>query len=342
MNERNNYIDWLKGFAIFTVVLGHCWMRSYSQYWLIYRFHMVLFMVISGYLFNGKRCFRDFLTKKVQGLLLPYAAFSAFSVFLTVVFLDGKYNFAKYLLGMVLGGKFCGWYYNFTLWYLPLIFIVSVIMYFVVNKSGRWYFLIMGAAFLLSVPVNYIARLFFDKNYIPFSFHVIPSALVCMMFGYWLKGKSYDGTLLKNRYLNAFLAVALGLLGFALNLGRRDTIYNVESYLYLPAALMICHMIVNLTRKCYNKIVCFIGRNSLYILGTHRCIMHVIEKRTGLEDFLVSYNITGFAASMLISVPVIAGISAVIIGFRYLKIHIKKNTRKNTKNLKKGIDKSCI
>lgn len=26
--ERDEYIDWLKGFAIILVVLGHCWQRS--------------------------------------------------------------------------------------------------------------------------------------------------------------------------------------------------------------------------------------------------------------------------------------------------------------------------
>lgn len=64
-NERNIYIDVVKGIAIILVVYGHC-IEYYSKEYIydnffysdivhkiIYSFHMPLFMVISGYLFSG-------------------------------------------------------------------------------------------------------------------------------------------------------------------------------------------------------------------------------------------------------------------------------------------------
>ena len=70
--SRNEYIDWLKGFAIILVVLGHCWTLDRGLFWLIYRFHMPLFFCISGYLFNNKRNFKDFLKIKLKTLIIPY------------------------------------------------------------------------------------------------------------------------------------------------------------------------------------------------------------------------------------------------------------------------------
>ncbi len=55
-NTRNILLDNLKGFVIFTVVLGHTfeWYRPTSllmkfTHDLIYQFHMPLFIFISGY-----------------------------------------------------------------------------------------------------------------------------------------------------------------------------------------------------------------------------------------------------------------------------------------------------
>ena len=59
-NNRNLYIDLIKGIAIITVIIGH--LIQYTSvgnfnfyenyiYKFIYSFHMPLFMLISGYLF---------------------------------------------------------------------------------------------------------------------------------------------------------------------------------------------------------------------------------------------------------------------------------------------------
>ena len=320
MSERNNHIDFLKGFAIYTVVLGHCWMRSDFLYWFIYRFHMVFFMLISGYLFSAKRPFLDFLLRKAKALLVPYVIFSLVSMAVNILFLGGEVEkIPTYLFGMAMGGKFCLTYRNFTLWYLPLIFFTSLIMYFVVKKSGKFYNLIMILAFLVTVPFNRFMRNICDNGYIPFSVQVIPVALLCMMIGYRLKEKGYDGYLLKNKYANFILAIALGLAGFFLSVDSWATVINPYRYLLIPAAVLICHMIVVLTKNFRSKTVCFWGVNSLYILGTHRGILYLLQKRTNLEDFLIKNGIDGAVACLLISIVVISLISAIIFAVRYLQ-----------------------
>lgn len=48
IKDRNEYLDWLKGFAIILVVLGHCWLLDNGLFWFIYRFHMPLFFLYIG------------------------------------------------------------------------------------------------------------------------------------------------------------------------------------------------------------------------------------------------------------------------------------------------------
>ena len=88
------YIDGLKGFAIFLVVFAHVIAWSYGDldtfqtniraswlFWIVYSFHMPLFFVVSGYL-----AYRSFehttpwkmIKKRTIQLLLPYVAIELF------------------------------------------------------------------------------------------------------------------------------------------------------------------------------------------------------------------------------------------------------------------------
>lgn len=64
MNNRIEYVDILRGFAIFLVTFGHIMERSgYHEsplFAFIYSFHMPLFFCISGFICDyvyDKRCF---------------------------------------------------------------------------------------------------------------------------------------------------------------------------------------------------------------------------------------------------------------------------------------------
>ena len=87
---RNNYLDYIRGIAIFLVVVGHCIQFGSGSAYLksglyfanplfkfIYSFHMPLFMLISGYLgwFSiSKKTHKDFVIDKCKGILIPLIA----------------------------------------------------------------------------------------------------------------------------------------------------------------------------------------------------------------------------------------------------------------------------
>lgn len=90
MNKRLDYIDAIKGLAIFLVVMGHVLAWLYQSpdeariigkpmllFEAIYAFHMPLFIFVSGFLFGISYCsefsiFCSKLSRKAERLLIPY------------------------------------------------------------------------------------------------------------------------------------------------------------------------------------------------------------------------------------------------------------------------------
>lgn len=87
---RNKSIDFLKGMAIILMVLGHAlndWPDAERVRSFIYLFHMPVFFMASGYVFNMSRVrdwqgVRDFGWKRIKRLWFPYVLWtSAFTIF---------------------------------------------------------------------------------------------------------------------------------------------------------------------------------------------------------------------------------------------------------------------
>ena len=75
--ERNRILDILKGFGIFFVVFGHIvHIGEFRTY--IWGFHMPLFFLISGLLYNNEKYKNNFILlfkSRFASLALPYVLF---------------------------------------------------------------------------------------------------------------------------------------------------------------------------------------------------------------------------------------------------------------------------
>ena len=67
---RNRMIDNLKGIGILLMILGHSSPPSFL-YNFIYTFHMPIFFIVSGYLFN-KKLITDVIQRNIRKILIPY------------------------------------------------------------------------------------------------------------------------------------------------------------------------------------------------------------------------------------------------------------------------------
>lgn len=74
MKGRNKELDLLKGFAIFLMVFDHVgWGNTIHTY--IQSFHMPLFFIVSGYLWNNDDSVRQVTKKRAKSVMIPYVSF---------------------------------------------------------------------------------------------------------------------------------------------------------------------------------------------------------------------------------------------------------------------------
>ena len=136
--NRINYIDTAKCFAIMTVILGHILIfyeklgtGDHKLLMFIYTFHMPSFFIFSGILFNDRKWFKTtpqkFIFSKIKTLLIPY------------LFLDILGGITKFLINKKFSIKCIKKVIVMTLtlktnigpnWFLPAMLIASIIFYF--------------------------------------------------------------------------------------------------------------------------------------------------------------------------------------------------------------------
>ncbi|MBE5804889.1 MAG: acyltransferase [Clostridiales bacterium] len=127
-------IDTAKGIGIFCIILGHVIPNSFI-YSLLYAFHVPLFFLLSGLTFHPRADKRRFYCDKARRILVPYAAFSLFSILvyrLAAPLLAIPAEQARLLpnvLGMLYANTNNGLMnWNRPLWFLPCLFAVLVIV----------------------------------------------------------------------------------------------------------------------------------------------------------------------------------------------------------------------
>jgi fucose 4-O-acetylase-like acetyltransferase len=265
---RNKNIDILKGFLIYTVVLGHTIQVFDSNFdmnflfKIIYSFHMPFFFLVSGYLAMGSilknGCsFKHCITNKILYLVIPYISwYMIFYVFNS----DAKVSILKhlsYLINNVDNG----------LWYLWILFLMYVVIWFSYAILKTRYYYLVALAIVL-IPNSDFLGLKYLKWYLLFFF-----------IGLMLS--KYKETLLRfnsyktNIFIPLFL-IFLTLVYFFWTRNYNDDLGFYNKYLFQLFKLFISILGIYVVYIIVTKIKLFdkifiqnIGRNSLgiYILN---------------------------------------------------------------------------
>lgn len=137
MKQRIDYIDRMKGLAIFLVVMGHVYGMAFAQpedvaYRVISSFHMPLFMFLSGLVACSGATLPFWslpkLGRKLRGLLLPLLVFG---MCFTMTWAK---DFESGLKGFLESPNKNGYWYLMTL----AVFYVSLSLYRL-NVKRKWY-----------------------------------------------------------------------------------------------------------------------------------------------------------------------------------------------------------
>ena len=193
-NKRLEFIDALKGFAIFLVIWGHTIIQlgGYPNftYSIIYSFHMPLFFIISGFFFKSllKLNIKDFLSKKSYQLLYPWF-FWCIIIGIYQVFTHQLDN-TTYLQKIIL-------VFNRWFWFLRDLWLCYVITYICYKIFKKGYLVaIFGILFVLLAPFFKI-----QSFYLPL-----------FLFGILLK----DNYLLIIKHLNKIIYISFFVFVFCL------------------------------------------------------------------------------------------------------------------------------
>lgn len=275
--KRIDEIDILKGVGIVIMITGHIGFGSIYDKW-IHSFHMPMFFIISGFLFNNKNIsILTFIKKKARGLLIPYFAFSIIHYFCWLILCFLLHDIS---INNVIDPLFHIFFINTSgmpiagaLWFLTSLFISEVI-YFILLKylpTNKRLFLI----FLLSIFGCIIPK--FTR--LPFAADTSLMAIGLFEIGYKMKKSKYINSI-KYKSISLLFIIFASIICFIngyVNV-RNGEYSNIILY-YLSSTMMtiglfyICKFyIYNIYLKDFLK---FIGKNSIVYVCLNQIVLFV-------------------------------------------------------------------
>lgn len=184
--QRLDFIDVAKGIGMLFVIYAHV---NYNKEVLIpiYSFHMPLFFIISGMLFDRERFtgFGNFMKKRFFSLIVPYLVFSFLAIgyafvserMFPEIFDFTKAQYLKFLSQVFLARGSSGTA-NTPLWFVPCLLMVEIIYYFISRLSNKIIVPLVGSLAALGWLLE-SGLLPFDNKQLPWT---LDSALFALSF----------------------------------------------------------------------------------------------------------------------------------------------------------------
>lgn len=268
---RDRSVDIAKGLGIILMVMGHAGMPHSS---IIFRFHMALFFILSGWCFSDKyldgiKNVLTFVWKKIKGLYIPFVLFNGGTLLLRGVFikLNIYTNNEMFLEESPFGGNAYGIFDNLhgveiknylvnvfkfagesqlggATWFLRVMFGVTV-MWCLVNavlksvakfdEKMRMCINISLSVFLVFVSWNWMQN---DKHF-PLQFDTVASAYIMFCIGYYLKKYYCEFNWTQNVVIIVMASIILLYCDGICNINGWDSNVNIFSnpFMYIVTSL---------------------------------------------------------------------------------------------------------
>ena len=295
--KRILWIDQLKGFAFFLVILGHSHglalespFRTY-----LYSFHMPLFLMVSGINLNITKMYEtsffSYAYKLFKRMIIPYVWLNLFSLtaryFLSPVLVGEPYSVLNFLRGTFvantqLPGAPCP---AAPTYYIILLFLAQLLFWLIVKITKK-------NLVKIGVCCSLLCIISLTTEAIPLIWHinVVPVAALWLYIGTLLMNfyKTHSEQLLSLRPLNT-VAVSLGLFAtgavcwhFNGRVSIHGNLYGNSFLLFIlggvATSLFVALVIMKLPDT---KIFSFVGKNTLFFLGTHTVPLLVLKHLAG-------------------------------------------------------------
>lgn len=257
--QRILWIDYIKGFCMLLVVMSHsAWPEGYDI--LFSPIFLTGFFFVSGYTYNDKLCFRDFLLARFRTLVIPIILLGVINAILANI-ADGKPIWER-LCGLILqrAGQWD------DLWFVSCLFTVEVI-YYMLSSLTHKPILRLILSFIVSICGYIYMSICHDT---PLPWHIDNA---CVLLPFFCVGE----VIRKYSRLNLILEYIKSEKGYA-------TIFAIWM-LYVLTVIVGDNVSVNIHLREYGKYPIFmlnalIGVVALFVsaVGLERFSMGVIPK----------------------------------------------------------------
>lgn len=313
--KREEWIDYLRGLGIILMIIGHTWIWPPVIKW-IYGFHMPLFFVLSGYLFNKQKWeeneYRRFLYARFRNYIIPYFIWCVICFLMNLPIFCYSYWGDKFLTALV---QNLGWIItnvkvdgvflpqNCTpLWFLPCLFISQQIFYWLVRFRISWQWMLSLCFIAFNLFMNW-----FKMPIFPWHFEVALIGSVFMLVGYYFKETQITEKLTHPLIILVFVAISsiVILLNGSVDMYYRR--YGKDLLVFIIASLLMCYSLIVLCKRArklfHSKSVCSLGKFSIIVIGLNytinrytRLIYQILGKVIGwdlgwMEYFLPLTNL---------------------------------------------------
>lgn len=285
MKERIEYLDFLRGIAIITVVMGHiiqynldgsAAMKCFN---FIYSFHMGLFFFISGcvaslsYKNNTWDNFTNFLSKKSVQLLLPFFIWGG-----GILCLLGDISIAdlpRVLFNLIRYPDQGAPWFIFQLFFIQLVYFIFCAFF-----SRCRSILLFHVALLFSVPLVFLL-LFLKKEYLCQGFSLMnPGYLLMFILGHITQQSHFAQ--INNRYTRILTFIIFSLFIIIVpifdfhsdSLIKGEGLKIITSFLFSVFAYLLIKNNYPFSFKL-NMMMNKLGTHTLEIYLTHFCLISV-------------------------------------------------------------------
>lgn len=286
--KRIVWIDQLRGFAFYFVILGHMNIQRDLKVW-IYSFHMPLFFIISGFNLDVEKIyktdFKSYISHLAKRMLVPYFWLQLLALGLKYLYYflarDREINVTGYLGGIFAGhSSFISAPTN-PMYFVLLLFLAQVFLWFVIKltKGNKWLSFAVVAA-LTSISV--LTR----GQPMPWHINVAPIGMLFMFIGRLLMDgyMSVHKKLRKLRlpYYLSFCVILLVIGAVVSDFNGKASIhanhYGKNYIVYLISAVVtsVAFMLLVMLIPPV-KIFKFIGMNTIFLLGIHSPVLVAAE-----------------------------------------------------------------
>ncbi len=315
-SREMNRFDVVKGIGIILMIVGHSKCPK-SLYGIIYGFHMPLFFIVSGMLYDKEKwekCgFVELMKKRAKSYLLPYFALSGINLFLNAINELSKYPEVNdwldsqiYHTGWIIyGSSVTGQNPNSTpLWFLPCLFISCFILYFVEKLSWGGQIGIYLCLFGINRVIFYTIPEITPKT-LPWHMEVALIGAVLMGIGYHIQKHEALNVIEKNRMVLLVVLMA-GILGDCINYRKVGLASNRVGN---PLAFLICSIAMTLTllilshkilKTAVGQFLAFCGNSTMIFMGFNYYFNTMSAKLWKKIPVLNNYKYTWWMKSIVV------------------------------------------